>query len=213
MMTWSTHCINFGKRVVSSSRRCFHGTPPVRGLDQRAFACDEFRIVKPGNPCCDPDPVVIGNVYDKFNHGAKVPAEPFVHWREHRNLSEWMCKLWVYKGLPDVRPKEIVQEERDAPPDLLKQAMMKGLAGITKPIPDFDDMPLELKERDLNMLEAEIKLGTFLYNSKRGDGMYTTDEEYKKDQKPTDQEFIKKARKALKDGKKVCYHQEESLAL
>jgi hypothetical protein len=108
------------------------------------------------------------------NNGEK---EELAYWRKHPNLQGWMENLWTSKGRPGLKEDE--------------SGNMLG---------DFNCVPVELNEDDLDDLEDAI----------RGSGLPSTcgfffgsdsDEHYKE----TDLEFIRKAREALDGGLTVMY--------
>ena len=105
------------------------------------------------------------------NNGEK---EELAYWRKHPNLQGWMENLWIAKGRPNSREGYEYNE--------------------------FNCVPLELNEDDLNDLEDAV----------RGSGLPSTcgfffgndsDEHYK----DNDLEFIRKAREALDAGLVVEY--------
>ena len=107
-------------------------------------------------------------------------------WRKHNRLQGWMEKLWKSKGKPCL-------EESDGA---------------------FNCVPVELTFSDIEQLEAEITnmtmpetAGFFFGDDSFGhtdeDGNELPEDDYY--YKERDLEFIKDARKALTEGKKVYY--------
>ena len=117
--------------------------------------------------------------------------ESLADWRKHNRLHGWMEELWIDKGKPNKNDEE-------------------------SPMGDFNCIPVPLTLEDLDRLEVDINekvlpdTGGFFF----GDDSFSWDEDddgnklpegeyfYKKD----DLQFIKDARKALKEGKKVYYN-------
>jgi len=113
------------------------------------------------------------------------------YWRKHNRLQGWMEQLWEDKGRPNFT-------EADS------QAMG-----------DFNCVPLEITEDDLEALEADVcektmpeTVGFFF-----GDDSYSWEneegEEHKgKDyfHKEADLDFIERAREQINNGKKVFYN-------
>jgi len=112
-------------------------------------------------------------------------------WRKHNRLHGWMEELWEDKGRPNFNKSQ-------------SQAMG-----------DFNCQPVELTLSDIEQLEAHITnkslpdtQGFFF-----GDDSYSWDEDDEGNKLPeggyhykeTDLEFIRDARQALQDGKKVFY--------
>ena len=98
-------------------------------------------------------------------------------WRKHPNLQGFMEALWVRKGCPDFDPET-----------------MGGMLG------DFNCVPLELDEEDIDQLEAAIMEGGLpetagFFFGDDSDDYYTQQ----------DLEFVANARQALAEGKAVIY--------
>ena len=113
-------------------------------------------------------------------------------WRKHNRLQGWMEDLWEDKGRPNFNSSQ-------------SQAMG-----------DFNCQPVELTLSDIEQLEAHITnkslpdtQGFFF-----GDDSYSWDEDSEGNKLPegdyyykeTDLEFIRDARQALEEGKKVFYN-------
>ena len=111
-------------------------------------------------------------------------------WRKHNRLHGWMEERWEDKGKPN-NPEE------------------------ESPMGDFNCVPLELITNDLDVLEADINdktmpdTGGFFF----GDDSFSWEDDNGNDfkgnnyyHKEKDLQFIKDARKALADGKKVFYN-------
>jgi len=118
--------------------------------------------------------------------------ESLADWRKHNRLHGWMEERWEDKGRPN-------HEEH------LDQS----------PMGDFNCVPLELTSNDLDVLEADINDKTmpdtggfffgddsFSWDGEAGEKLPEGDYYYK----ATDLSFVKKARKAIKEGKKVYYN-------
>ena len=116
--------------------------------------------------------------------------EPLADWRKHNRLHGWMEDLWENKG----RPFNGSLDEN--------------------PMGQFNCVPVELTLEDLDNLEAEVTNMTmpqtqgfffggdsFEYKDEDGNEFSEGDYFYKE----KDVEFIKDARKALAEGKKVYY--------
>lgn len=99
------------------------------------------------------------------------------YWRKHPNLHGWMENLWNEKG----RPNETEETS--------------GLG-----LSNFNCVPLELTSDDLDALEEAITGQTLPETA--GFFFGSDSDEYYKDK---DLEFIRQARQALADGKRVEY--------
>ena len=99
-------------------------------------------------------------------------------WRKHPNLQGYMEELWEQKGRPAFDPNE-----------------MGGAFG------DFNCVPLELDEEDIDNLERAIMEGGLPHT----EGFFFGDDsdDYYTEQ---DLEFCANARKALADGETVVYN-------
>lgn len=113
------------------------------------------------------------------------------YWRKHNRLQGWMEELWIDKGRPNFN-------------DADSQAMG-----------DFNCVPLELTEDDLNALEADVcdkalpETGGFFFGEDSFDWTTEDGEQYQgKDYhyKFDDLEFLEKARQAISQGQKVYYN-------
>jgi hypothetical protein len=125
--------------------------------------------------------------YAVAHEGAE--QEQLTTWRKHNRLHGWMEQLWEDKGRPDWDSTE-------------------------QPLGDFNCQPVELTDSDIEQLEAHIEgkslpeTGGFFFGD---DSFEWADDEgnppaqgdyyYKQD----DVKFIRLARKALQEGKKVFY--------
>ena len=114
------------------------------------------------------------------------------YWRKHNRLQGWMEQLWEDKGRPN---------NADANND--------------NAMGDFNCVPVEITEDDLEALEADIcektmpETGGFFFGDDSFGRTTEDGEQYKnKDYhyKPDDLDFIEKARQAIKKGKKVFYN-------
>ena len=114
------------------------------------------------------------------------------YWRKHNRLQGWMEQLWEDKGRPN---------NADANND--------------NAMGDFNCVPVEITEDDLEALEADIcektmpETGGFFFGDDSFGWTTEDGEQYKgKDYhyKPDDLDFIEKARQAIKKGKKVFYN-------
>ena len=116
--------------------------------------------------------------------------EEIAYWRKHNRLQGWMEQLWEDKGRPDFNE-------------------------IANPMGDFNCQPVELTMSDIEQLEAHVEnkalpeTGGFFF----GDDSFEWDDEDGKPyaegdyhHKEADLRFIKDARKAFQDGKKVYYN-------
>jgi hypothetical protein len=116
--------------------------------------------------------------------------EGLAEWRKHNRLHGWMEELWEDKGQPNINNEE-------------------------SPMGDFNCVPVELTSNDLDVLEVDInekvlpETGGFFFgddsfdwDGDAGEKLPEGDYYYK----ATDLSFIKKARKAIKEGKKVYYN-------
>ena len=115
--------------------------------------------------------------------------EPICEWRKHNRLQGWMEQLWEDKGRP-------------------------GNASDGNPMGDFNCVPLELSEDDLDALEEALEsfdlpetagffFGSDSYFWENEDGKpYPENEYFYKEQ---DIDFVKKAKQALTEGHKVFY--------
>jgi hypothetical protein len=116
--------------------------------------------------------------------------ESLADWRKHNRLHGWMEERWEDKGRPNWDEKE-------------------------DPLGNFNCIPLELTSNDINVLEADINdktmpdTGGFFF----GDDSFSWEDDKDKPyegndyyHKEKDLQFIKDARKALADGKKVFYN-------
>jgi hypothetical protein len=117
--------------------------------------------------------------------------EELFYWRKHNRLHGWMEQLWEDKGRPNYKKDE-----------------------VQSPMGDFNCVPVELTESDIEQLEAHVEnkalpqTGGFFFGN---DSFEWTDDDgnppakgdyyYKED----DLKFIALARKALQEGKKVFY--------
>ena len=116
--------------------------------------------------------------------------EPICEWRKHNRLQGWMEQLWEGKGRP-------------------------GNASDGNPLGDFNCVPLELSEDDLDALEEALEsfdlpetagffFGSDSYFWENEDGKpYPENEYFYKEQ---DIDFVKKAKQALTEGHKVFYN-------
>ena len=115
--------------------------------------------------------------------------EELTYWRKHNRLHGWMEELWEDRGRPN--------------------------AGETNPMGDFNCVELELTESDIEQLEAHVMdkvlpvtagffFGDDSFDWKDNDGNGFEEGDYY--HKERDVEFIKDARKALAEGKKVYYN-------
>jgi len=116
--------------------------------------------------------------------------EPICEWRKHNRLQGWMEQLWEDKGRP-------------------------GNASDGNPLGDFNCVPLELSEDDLDALEEALEsfdlpetagffFGSDSYFWENEDGKpYPENEYFYKEQ---DIDFVKKAKQALTEGHKVFYN-------
>ena len=117
--------------------------------------------------------------------------EELAYWRKHNRLHGWMEELWEDKGRPNFDSSQ-------------SQAMG-----------DFNCQPVQLNLSDLEQLEAEVinktlpETGGFFF----GDDSFSWEDEDGKAfaegeyfHKENDLQFIEKARKAIKEGKKVFYN-------
>ena len=117
--------------------------------------------------------------------------EHLADWRKHNRLHGWMEELWEDKGRPNF--EESTEDSMGA----------------------FNCIPVELTLTDLEQLEAVItnkdmpETGGFFFGE---DSFGWTDEDGKPFEegdyfyKETDEQFIKKACQAIRDGKKVYYN-------
>jgi hypothetical protein len=117
--------------------------------------------------------------------------ESLTDWRKHNRLHGWMEERWEDKGRPNWDEKE-------------------------EPLGNFNCIELELTSNDLDVLEADINdktmpdTGGFFFGDdsfdwdKDDDGNKLSEGDYF--YKATDLSFVKKARKAIKEGKKVYYN-------
>ena len=112
-------------------------------------------------------------------------------WRKHNRLHGWMEERWEDKGKPN-----------------LDSATDDAMGS-------FNCIPLELISNDIDVLEADINdktmpdTGGFFFGDdsfswENDDGNKPKDNDYY--YKEVDLQFIKDARKALKEGKKVFYN-------
>lgn len=116
---------------------------------------------------------------DQFAYSINKDGEKheIAYWRKHPNLQGWMENLWRNKGCPN-------SNEHSDP---------HGLS-------DFNCVPLELNEDDLDLLEKDIKnsklpsTGGFFFGDNSDDYYYQKD-----------LEFIEKARDAIDSGLTVVY--------
>ena len=117
--------------------------------------------------------------------------EELFYWRKHNRLHGWMEQLWEDKGRPNYKKEE-----------------------VHSPMGDFNCVPVELTESDIEQLEAHVEnkalpeTGGFFFGDDSfdwadddGKPLAKGDYYYKKD----DVEFITLARQALEEGKKVFY--------
>jgi hypothetical protein len=120
--------------------------------------------------------------------------EYLAEWRKHNRLHGWMEELWGDKG----KPYEGNLDDLDS----------SGMG-------EFNCIPVELTLEDLDQLEIDInekvlpETGGFFFGS---DSFDWEDDDGKPFQgnnyyhKETDLQFIKDARKAIQQGKKVYYN-------
>lgn len=108
--------------------------------------------------------------------------EQLYYWRKHPNLHGWMQQLWVERGMPMPESKDTDASE-----------------WADDPGPCFNCIAIELDESDISRLELDVlnarlpeTVGFFFGQSSHED-------------REGDLEFIKLARKALGEGKKVYY--------
>jgi len=113
------------------------------------------------------------------------------YWRKHNRLQGWMEELWEDKGRP-----------------------FDGEKDEGNPMGDFNCVPVEITESDLDSLEEDVcgkkmpETGGFFFGNDSFDWTTEDGEQYKgKDYhyKPDDLEFIEKARQAISKGKQVFY--------
>ena len=117
--------------------------------------------------------------------------ESLAEWRKHNRLHGWMEELWEDKGRP-------FNGELD-----------------DNPMGDFNCVPVELTLEDLEQLEEDItekvlpETQGFFFG---GDSFEWEDDDWNKFPegdyyyKQTDLQFVKDARKAINEGKKVYYN-------
>ena len=122
--------------------------------------------------------------------GAEDGAEDsLADWRKHNRLHGWMEELWIEKGKPNKSDESNIMG-------------------------DFNCVPLELTLDDLDRLEADItdktmpETGGFFFGNdsfawEDDDGNPPKGNDYY--YKENDLQFIKDARKAIENGKKVFY--------
>ena len=120
--------------------------------------------------------------------------ESLANWRKHNRLHGWMEELWEQKG----RPYNGDLDDLD----------QNGMG-------EFNCVPVELTLEDLDQLESDInekvlpETGGFFFGN---DSFSWEDDDGKAFEgnnyyhKETDLQFIKDARKAINDGKKVYYN-------
>ena len=117
--------------------------------------------------------------------------EHLADWRKHNRLHGWMEELWEDKGRP-------FNGELD-----------------DNPMGDFNCVPVELTLEDLDQLEADITekvlpetqgffFGSDSFDWEDDDGNKFPEGDYY--YKQTDLQFVKDARKAINEGKKVYYN-------
>ena len=117
--------------------------------------------------------------------------EELSYWRKHNRLHGWMEQLWEDKGRPNFNKTE--------------DGNSMG---------DFNCVPVELTESDIEQLEAHVEnkalpeTGGFFFGNdsfawEDDDGNPPKGNDYY--YKENDLEFIKDARKAIENGKKVFY--------
>ena len=117
--------------------------------------------------------------------------EHLADWRKHNRLHGWMEELWEDKGRP-------FNGELD-----------------DNPMGDFNCVPVELTLEDLDQLEADITekvlpetqgffFGGDSFEWEDDDGNKFPEGDYY--YKQTDLQFVKDARKAINEGKKVYYN-------
>ena len=129
--------------------------------------------------------------YAVVDGGAKDgEEETLADWRKHNRLHGWMEELWIDKGKPNATEE-------------------------SSPMGDFNCVPVPITLDDLDQLESDInrkvlpQTGGFFF----GDDSYSWDEDDEGNKlsegdyfhKETDLQFIKDARKAIKEGKRVYY--------
>jgi hypothetical protein len=129
--------------------------------------------------------------YAYYEDSEDVQIE-IAYWRKHNRLQGWMQELWESKGRPNF------DESTD-----------NGGLG------DFNCIPVELNDADLDDLEAHVcnkdmpETGGFFFGDDSFEWKDEDGEQYKgKDylHKQTDIDFIEKAKQAIKDGYKVFYN-------
>jgi hypothetical protein len=125
--------------------------------------------------------------------------EEVAYWRKHNRLQGWMETLWVTK-LEEKRKQREAMDEGDRFLEAIDTVEEEDQS-------TFNCVEIELDEHDLDSLENDIEdrnlpetSGFFFGNDSYED--YEGEYGYKN----TDLEFIKNARKALKDGKRVYYN-------
>ena len=129
------------------------------------------------------------SAYDTASEDAE--QEELFYWRKHNRLHGWMEQLWEDKGRPNYKKGE-----------------------VHSPMGDFNCVPVELTESDIEQLEAHVEgkslpetggcfFGDDSFDWADDDGkpLAKGDYYYKKD----DVKFIALARQALEEGKKVFY--------
>ncbi|NDD85588.1 phosphoglycerate kinase [bacterium] len=111
---------------------------------------------------------------DQFAYAINSDGEKreLAYWRKHPNLQGWMERLWESKGRPNAH------EDSN----------------------DFNCIPVELTEEDLDNLEQSLETNslpetTGFFFGENKDNMY----------RQQDVEFIQVARQALDEGDKVVY--------
>ena len=125
-----------------------------------------------------------------YSKGSNGEEQELAYWRKHNRLQGWMEQLWEDKGRPNS------QTEGNA-------------------MGDFNCVPLELTEDDLDALEDDVcqkampETGGFFFGDDSFGWTTEDDAPYKgKDyfHKENDLDFIEQAREAIKNGNKVFYH-------
>ena len=125
--------------------------------------------------------------YTKTSEDAE--QEELFYWRKHNRLHGWMEQLWQDKGKPNAPQEE-------------------------SPLGDFNCIPVELTESDIEQLEAHVEnkalpeTGGFFFGDDSFDweddeGNPPVEGDYYYKEK--DLQFIVLARTALEEGKKVFY--------
>lgn len=128
---------------------------------------------------------------DQYAYAVKGEEEvPLADWRKHNRLQGWMEQLWEDKGRPNPKTDGA-------------------------PMGDFNCVPLELTEEDLDNLADAIENfelpetggfffgnDSYFWNDENGDPFPENEYWYK----DTDIAFVINAKKALTEGGKVYYN-------